>query len=330
MNERFEQLISWLQQQTGQSEIQLTPASSDASFRRYFRLQQTNGSYIVMDAPPPQEDCRPFIAVATQLRAAGVNVPEIFASDVEQGFLLLTDFGSTLYLQQLAADTVDTLYQAALKALLRLQQTDSSQLPPYDAELLHREMHLFSDWLVGTHLQITLSAEEQTALYDCFQQLADSALAQPQVFVHRDYHSRNLMYLDDSILNPAILDFQDAVKGAVTYDLVSLLRDCYIQWPLAQIHAWVEQYQDQLQQAGVIAPVSRETFLQWFDWMGIQRHLKASGIFARLFYRDGKDGYLADIPRTLGYISSVIPNYPSLAPLQQLLEQRVLPALQEK
>jgi N-acetylmuramate 1-kinase len=264
MTERLEALQHWLQHEIHidipMDTPKLTLASSDASFRRYFRLHAAHGSYIVMDAPPPQEDCRPFVAVARQLLAAGVCVPDIFASDVARGFLLLTDFGDTVYLEVLNSERVDVLYKAALAMLLRIQQADARLLPLYDAALLQREMALFVDWLLLQHLRLILSDADRAMFAQQFAVLTESALSQPQVFVHRDYHSRNLMYVPQHPDTPGVLDFQDAVRGAITYDLVSLLRDCYIAWPESQVIAWVRDYQEKLQHAGVMAEVDQATF----------------------------------------------------------------------
>lgn len=310
--------------------ITLTPLTNDASFRRYFRLFQDNQSFVVMDAPPNKEDCQPFINIAQRLRQTGVSVPEVIAIDLEQGFLLLSDFGSQLYLPALTPNSAAHLYLDAINALVKFQQqADTQNLPLYNEALLQREMGLFRDWLLDMHLGISLNATEQDKLQRCFDYLMDNALAQPQVFVHRDYHSRNLMVLTTG--NPGILDFQDAVWGPVSYDLVSLLRDCYIDWPLERVHAWLQQYLQLAQQAGVVSTeIDFATFTYWFDLMGIQRHLKASGIFARLYRRDGKPGYLSDIPRTLRYIVQVAPAYPALTFLQQLLVEQVLPALEKE
>ncbi len=327
MTKRFQKLQDWLTTQIGLSISQLVPITNDASFRRYFRVTANGTSYIVMDAPPDKENCGPFIEVAMRLQQSGLNAPRIIASHLEHGFLLLTDLGSQLYLAALTKGPVDNLYDDALKALLTMQiHTNCEGLPLYDHQLLHREMNLFTDWLIGKHLNLPLSSTEQVDLAAGFELLSSAALAQPLVFVHRDYHSRNLMVVSDN--NPGILDFQDAVKGPITYDLVSLLRDCYIAWPQQRIQGWVNNYFSQAQQAGLLNQVDETQLIRWFDWMGIQRHLKASGIFARLYHRDGKSGYLPDIPRTLNYIVTVSAHYPELAFLHQLVSQRVLPAYQ--
>jgi aminoglycoside/choline kinase family phosphotransferase len=292
------------------------PASEDASFRRYFRVRTPEGSLILMDAPPAREDMRPFVEVARHFHAIGLNVPELVAVDLEQGFLLLSDLGDRLYLDALSEATVERLYGDALGALLIIQGLgDTGALPAYDRDLLLAEMGLFRDWLVGRHLGMTLDDAGRAMLSAAFDLLADSALEQPQVCVHRDYHSRNLMVTARN--NPGILDFQDAVTGPVTYDLVSLLRDCYIAWPRARVEDWALGYKELAEQGGVLVRDAHdeETFLRWFDWMGVQRHLKAAGIFARLLHRDGKPGYIGDIPRTLGYVVEVCDRYPELAAL---------------
>jgi hypothetical protein len=305
----------------GWPDAELTPASADASFRRYFRVQQGNMSYVLMDAPPEKEDCGPFIHVSRLFLALGLHVPEILASDLDQGFLLLSDLGTRLYLDELNDSSVDRLYGDALGALATLQSCGpDSGLPRYDRKLLLFEMSLFRDWLIGAHLDMTLDESQQGALQQSFEYLADNALEQPQVCVHRDYHSRNLML--SARHNPGILDYQDAVTGPVTYDLVSLLRDCYISWPRQRVEDWALGYFELAAQTGIVRPdqVNEQQFLKWFDWMGVQRHLKAAGIFARLNHRDGKPGYMNDIPRTLGYVSDVCSRYSELAGLGAITE----------
>lgn len=326
MPERLDALKNWLETELAIREYTLTPASSDASFRRYFRVTHDSTSLIVMDAPPDREDSRPFLTVAKLLFDAGLNVPEVIDMDLEQGYLLLGDLGSVLYLDALNDDTVERLYGDALGALAAIQACDpgTGVLPDYDRTLLMNEMALFRDWLVGTHLGITLQAAEADMLDKAFRLLADNALAQPRVLVHRDYHSRNLMVTGRN--NPGILDFQDAVIGPVTYDLVSLLRDCYIQWPRARVEDWALGYRRLALQSGILRAEQEDPqqFLQWFDLMGVQRHLKAAGIFARLNHRDGKPGYLADIPRTLGYVVEVSDRYPELGELGEFVAREVL------
>jgi aminoglycoside/choline kinase family phosphotransferase len=336
MPQRLEALTGWLNTVLDGGDLTITPASSDASFRRYFRVQNAqpgglsfsttkHDTLIAMDAPPELEDSRPFIAVSDLLSRAGVRVPRVLASDLEQGFLLLTDLGRQAYLDALNEQTVDALYGDALDALFTMQQMaprDGGVLPAYDSELLMREMELFREWYLQRHLEQALSPTQQSVLDTIFQQLADQALAQPTVFVHRDYHSRNLMVgeVTGGEDGPGILDFQDAVVGPVTYDLVSLLRDCYIAWPRERVEAWALGFLHRAAETGIIAHESDATYLRWFDWMGVQRHLKAVGIFARLCLRDGKSGYLDDIPRTLGYVRDVTARYPELQPLHALLE----------
>ncbi|MGD8615633.1 MAG: phosphotransferase [Gammaproteobacteria bacterium] len=301
----------------------MEPASADASFRRYFRIRRDDLSYIVMDAPPEKEDCGPFIRVTELFLNVGLHVPEIVDRDLEQGFLLLSDLGSRLYLDALNEETVDRLYGDALGALAALQSCAplDSGLPPYSHDLLMLEMSLFRDWLVGEHMGLDLGASRRAALKRAFEALACSALDQPAVCVHRDFHSRNLMV--SGCHNPGILDYQDAVIGPVTYDLVSLLRDCYIAWPRERVEAWAGGYYELALQTGILRPQQADegTFLRWFDWMGVQRHLKAAGIFARLNHRDGKPGYLGDIPRTLDYVIDICSHYAELGDLGEIAAQ---------
>ncbi|MCP4126376.1 MAG: phosphotransferase [Gammaproteobacteria bacterium] len=327
MPQRERLLREWLQAVVGLVDFSLEPASGDASFRRYFRATLPDGTTrIVMDAPPENEDCRPFVDVAGHLVELGLNVPVVYASDLERGFLLLSDLGSRHYLELLNQGEGERLYADALSALLVMQACGrKEELTEYSCELLLREMGLFREWLLGRHLELSLAEGEQQMLDEMFELLVDNALQQPQVFVHRDYHSRNL--LATAPPNPGILDFQDAVMGPVTYDLVSLLKDCYISWPREQVREWVFGYYELALQSGVLRSEHEDSFLRWFDLMGVQRHLKAAGIFARLNIRDGKPGYLQDIPRTLGYIVDLVPEYPELAPLARLVSARVLPAL---
>ena len=327
MPQRLRQLEHWLERSCRLSDYRIAPASADASFRRYFRVTLADGSsMIAMDAPPEKEDCRPFIEVAERMRAAGMHVPQVFAQDLEEGFLLLEDLGATDYLSVLTPDSVDALYADATGALLRLQTTAPVEgLPPYDRELLLREMQLFPDWLLETHLGLPISADERGMLDQAFERLVDNALVQPVVCVHRDYHSRNLMLRE--VNNPGVIDFQDAVAGPVTYDLVSLLRDCYVRWPIERVDAWVGNYYRALHASDLLAGVGEAGFREWFDLMGVQRHLKAAGIFARLNHRDGKSGYLADIPRTLGYVVEVGGRRSEVKPLADFVERRVLPEL---
>lgn len=318
---RFISLSEWASRVCNDPHCLIRPASADASFRRYFRVTTASGNnFIVMDAPPDKEDSHPYVRIARRWHSLGLNVPEILAEDLARGFLLITDLGDRPYLPALNESTVDKLYGDAMTALLQLQTGGVSEtdfLPPYDAPLLNREMELFREWYLGRHLGIKLSGEQHAVLDQIFKQLTESALEQPAVWVHRDYHSRNLMVTPRD--NPGIIDFQDAVQGPVTYDLVSLLRDCYITWPRARVEAWVSGYQERARQAELPVGSDGQRFLRWFDWMGVQRHLKAIGIFARLNHRDGKPGYLNDIPRTLGYVLDVTARHSALLPLNTLL-----------
>ncbi|MDV7211447.1 aminoglycoside phosphotransferase family protein [Azotobacter beijerinckii] len=295
----------------------LTPASSDASFRRYFRWQDGERSLIAMDAPPPQENCRPFVKVAELLAAAGVNVPEILAADLEQGFLLLTDLGRQTYLEVIDENNADALFEDALKALLAFQQLPlDGGLPSYDDALLRRELQLFPDWYLQRHLGIALEGAQLAAWQRVCDLLVDSALAQPKVLVHRDYMPRNLMLSEP---NPGVLDFQDAVYGPVTYDVTCLFKDAFLSWPPARVDAWLERYWRMAGEAGIPVQAGFEDFLRASDLMGVQRHLKVIGIFARICHRDGKPRYLTDVPRFFGYIEAVLARRPELAELGTLL-----------
>ncbi len=317
MSARSTLLKQWLDQQ-GYRDYHLSPASEDASFRSYLRLQTEQRSLIVMDAPPDKEPCDQFILVADKLRAAGLSAPEIIARNLEQGFLILTDFGSSDYLSQLSPETEAELYRDALSALQLMQtRIAPDDLPPYDSALLQREMDLFHDWFLGKLMGISLGSEQQAVWQSIKQRLVENALAQPRVFVHRDYHSRNLMRLERD--NPGILDFQDAMNGPLTYDLVSLLRDCYIAWPPSRVEQLALDYYETSRRSHRV-DVEATEFMRWFDLMGVQRHLKAIGIFSRLKIRDGKTGYLKDIPRTLQYVCQVSAAQTSMAELLDLLE----------
>lgn len=285
-----------------------------------------------MDAPPPQEDCRPFVKVAAYLEAMNLNAPRVLQSDLQRGFLLLTDLGNQKYLDSLTAhpESADELYVDAIAALLRMQEGGArhqAMLPPYDVELLTTELALFHDWLCGTHLGLDFGVSEEMAWRDLCSLLIGNALEQPAVFVHRDYHSRNLMVVEDN--NPGILDFQDAVEGPLTYDLVSLLKDCYVSWPLDRVRRWAMDFFERTP-ADLRGDIDADRFMRFFDLTGVQRHLKAAGIFARLNHRDGKPGYMADIPRTLGYVTDLAGTYPELGFLNELVVNRVLPKLEEQ
>jgi aminoglycoside/choline kinase family phosphotransferase len=281
-----------------------------------------------MDAPPDKEDIAPFLSVAALLADSGVHVPQVEAADSGRGFVLLEDLGTVQYLTRLrAGDDPEPLYTDALQALLQMQVSveQAQTLAPYDRAVLEREMALMPEWFCARHLQLTLSAEERGLLASTFELLSVEALAQPRVFVHRDYHSRNLLLLGQR--NPGIVDFQDALYGPVTYDLVSLLKDCYIDWPRERVERWVSQYRARLAAAGGPAGQGDQQFLRWFDFIGLQRHIKVLGIFARLWWRDGKSGYLLELPRTLAYVQDAANRYAQLAPFGGWLERRVAPLL---
>ena len=317
MSDRSQQLQHWLEG-LGYSDYRLSPASEDASFRSYLRLEAGGDTFIVMDAPPDKESCVSFIQVAEKLRNAQLNAPEVIAQDLGLGFLLLTDFGNDSYLSQLDETSMQALYSDALDALHRMQSlVDGNDLPDYDEKLLLQEMDLFHDWFLNRLLDIHLDADQLACWNRIKRELVDNAIAQPRVFVHRDYHSRNLMKL--GVGNPGILDFQDAVLGPITYDLVSLLRDCYIAWPLDQVEAMVQEFYQQAV-ADQRVDVDADQFVYWFDLMGIQRHLKAIGIFSRLKIRDGKAGFLMDIPRILEYVLEVSSRNSALNELHDLVE----------
>ncbi|NCF72458.1 MAG: phosphotransferase [Gammaproteobacteria bacterium] len=303
------------------------PASSDASFRRYFRLQTSHASFIAMDAPPTAEDCLPFVRIAGYLEAMQLTAPRIIEADIENGFLLLSDLGSEQYLSRLQShpERAEVLYADAIEALLCMQRRGAAyqaSLPPYDEDLLRFELALFRDWLCGTHLNLNFSDADERHWQACCDVLVDNAMRQPQVFVHRDYHSRNLMVMEQG--NPGILDFQDAVEGPMTYDLVSLLKDCYVRWPAEQVRQWALTYYQKLSEA-TRQQVDEQQFFRNFELMGVQRQLKAAGIFCRLSHRDGKTAYLNDVPRTLSYIVELGSRYEELSFLVPLIRDRILP-----
>ena len=295
----------------------LTSASSDASFRRYFRWHGAGRTLIVMDAPPPQEDCRPFVKVAQLLAEARLNVPQILAADLDRGFLLLNDLGRQTYLDVINHDNADALFADAVQALLAFQQLPlSAPLPSYDDALLRRELQLFPEWYVRQHLGVEFSEQQQALWQHVSQRLIESALAQPKVLVHRDFMPRNLMLSEP---NPGVLDFQDAVYGPVTYDITCLFKDAFLSWPEVRVRGWLEQYWQQARDAGVPVQPVLEDFLRASDLMGVQRHLKVVGIFARICHRDGKPKYLGDVPRFFSYIDAVVARRPELAELGELL-----------
>ncbi|SEL31692.1 aminoglycoside phosphotransferase family protein [Nitrosovibrio tenuis] len=337
--QRLQLLENWIKAQLPQlaefhsqfspQDVTLTPASADASFRRYFRLTTGDRSLIAMDAPPQQEDCRPFVHVAKLFGEAGTHVPAVLAQNLADGFLLLSDLGSTTYLQALneplnenpgnADNKADLLYRDAVAALLKIQlASEPGVLPEYDGALLLKELNLFPDWYLGKHLQVVPDAKQKMELESVFKKIVQNNLVQPRVFVHRDYHSRNLMVTDP---NPGIIDFQDAVYGPITYDLVSLFKDAYIRWDEERILDWLIRYWEQGRKLGL--PVGRDfaDFYRDFEWMGVQRHIKILGIFARLNYRDGKNAYLADLPLVEGYLRKACERYRELSPLLMLLDE---------
>jgi len=315
------QLEQWLARQFGAGRFNLAPASEDASFRRYFRVTPSGApSVIAMDAPPQNEDCRPYVKVARLFAAAGVHVPEILAEDLDNGFLLLSDLGSQTYLQALADPrNAPGLYDAATSALVQIQLASREDvLAPYDRALLLRELRLFPDWYVARHVGAELTPAQHQALDLVFERILVNALAQARVYVHRDYHSRNLMVATP---NPGILDFQDAVHGPISYDLVSLLKDAYVSWDEALILDWAIRYWEKARKAGLPVASDFHAFYRDFEWMGVQRHVKVLGIFARLFHRDGKSAYLKDMPLVMRNLRAACERYSDLHPLLRLLDQ---------
>lgn len=338
MDQRLNELTRWVHKQvqalglTIDQKTALSMVSGDASFRRYFRThgfqEDRRQSFIVMDAPPVKESCDAFIHIDRAFEKQGLCVPHLFAIDREQGFLLLSDLGDELYLNHLTDDTVNTLYEMAMHALLQIQGCEllATQLPLYDERLLRTEMTLFNDWFCDRLLHLSMSEKESALVDHVFKLLIENSLAQPQVCVHRDYHSRNLMILKQD--SPGILDFQDAVKGAITYDLVSLLKDCYIAWPRTQVEQWAIAFTEKLRQKQQLNNVSNEQFLRWFDWMGLQRHLKVLGIFSRLNLRDHKPRYLKDIPLVLNYVLDTTNRYDEFSAFHEWLQKIVKPRWQ--
>lgn len=312
----------------GHPKGELETVSGDASFRRYFRQFTDSTSYICVDAPPEKEDSHPFVQIARSWYQQGVHVPQVLKVDFEQGFMLLSDLGNDLLWPALNTDSADALYELAMDSLLDIQQThiDDYALPAYDAELLDREMALFPEWYLSKHLGMTLTAADQRLLTETFELLRNTAMGQPQVPVHRDYHSRNIMLVDKSgSTELGIIDFQDAVMGPFTYDLVSLLRDCYIEWPVESVEQWAHTFFQKAHDRGIAGGQSPQQLMLWFDWMGLQRHIKVAGIFARLNHRDGKAAYLNDIPLTMKYIEQVAAKYDGLSAFHQWLVEKVLP-----
>jgi len=332
--QRQEQLTEWLHSLFPNEKFAIAPASADASFRRYFRATFDNRTLIVMDAPPQHEDCRPFLHVAKLFEDAGTHVPHVYAQDLSQGFLLLSDLGNTTYLQVLNHDTARGLYGAATDALIKIQLASrENELPPYDEAMLLREMRLFPEWYIGKHLNVTLSNAQNAKLETVFSRIIANNLAQPHVYVHRDYHSRNLMVIDppangplrvERIVavqpNPGIIDFQDAVYGPITYDLASLFKDAYIRWEEAEIIDWLIRYWEKARKAGLPVHEDFSVFYRDYEWMAVQRHLKVLGIFARLYHRDDKQGYLKDLPLVMAYLRAACSRYIDLKPLLNLLD----------
>ncbi|MBC6414009.1 MAG: phosphotransferase [Chromatiales bacterium] len=312
MDDRYAQLLGWLEGKLEQG-FTIQTLGGDASFRRYYRILTDERSFIASDMPPTQENPVAFKDITVLLLDNGVRAPAIHAADVSAGLFLLDDFGDTTYLNALSNNTADLLYKLAIDELLKIQAIEDSVLPAYDRTLLLEEMQLFTDWYYKIHLGKSLNARDKKIITQSYDYLADNALAQPQVFVHRDYHSRNLMLCADRTIG--VLDYQDAVSGAITYDLVSLLKDCYIEWQPSQRLKWLRYYL-----ANTPHQLDEEQFILWFDLMGIQRHLKATGIFARLYHRDHKPGYLTFIPRNLRYIGQVSAHYPKLADMHTFIE----------
>lgn len=317
--QRQKQLTDWLSGLYPNEIITLSPASADASFRRYFRARFADGStQVIMDAPPQHEDCRPFLHVGKLFEEAGTHVPHVYAQDLAQGFLILSDLGNTTYLQALQAENASTLYSEATDALIKIQLASrEKELPPYDEALLRRELNLFPEWYIARHLGVTLTSKQQSKLEEVFVRILANNLAQPCVYVHRDYHSRNLMLIEEN--NPGILDFQDAVFGPITYDLASLFKDAYIRWEEEEIMDWLIRYWEKARKAGLPVREDFGEFYRDYEMMGVQRHIKVLGIFARLYHRDGKDGYLKDMPLVMDYLRRACERYIDLKPLLNLL-----------
>jgi N-acetylmuramate 1-kinase len=327
MDTRQQQLEQWLKTHCQIDTQNMLALAGDASFRRYFRVKHDHDSFIAMDAPPPQENCLPFVAIADALRQKGLTTPQIIASDLTNGFLLLSDFGDDLYLKTLTMDNAELLYSRALDSLSILQscrRVKGLTIPVFTSEFMYNELQLSKEWFLQKHLQLNLSVQDENMLHEFFKFLADMAAGQPQVFMHRDFHSANLMVIDNDV---GILDFQDAFMGPVTYDVVSLLKDCYIDWPEELIKKLVLQYKLQI---GEVVAASDEQFLRWFDFMGMQRHLKALLTFARKYHRDGNANYLQHMPRTLNYLHLTSERYAESKAFHAFLINHILPAMQNK
>ena len=324
---RERQRLAWARRALGEPAADLVRASVDAGFRSYWRSVGTGPSRIVMDSPPDKENVAPWLRIRALLEGGGVRVPRVLAEDVDAGFLLLEDLGADTYLQVIDAGNADALFDDAVAQLLRLQTIASpADFPSYDAALLARELHLFDEWFLGRHLGVQLDSEDARTLECAYALLIEAALAQPRVLVHRDFMPRNLM---PAAQGPAVLDFQDAVVGPIAYDALSLFKDAFLSWPTTRVDAWLDRYHQRAMEAGLPVP-PRERFRRDADWIGIQRHLKVIGIFARLCHRDAKPKYLADVPRFFGYLDDVLPQYPELAALRELLDRAVKPAMAGK
>ena len=321
---RASERTAWTRAALGDDDAVPVRASMDAGFRSYWRAQCAAGSRIVMDSPPDKEDVRPWLDVRALLQSGGVRVPGVLAQDIDAGFLLLEDLGSDTYLHVIHADNADALFDDAVTQLLRIQAIElPADLPAYDSELLERELRLFDDWFCGRHLGMALDCGDMETLDGAYRVLVDAALAQPQVLVHRDFMPRNLMPADDG---PAVLDFQDAVRGPIAYDALSLFKDAFLSWPEDRVGAWLARYHQRAYDAGLPVP-ALDRFLRDADLIGVQRHLKVIGIFARLHHRDGKPKYLADVPRFFAYLDAVLPRHPGLHDLQRFIAHKVKPAM---
>ena len=326
---RAAQRLAWVRHATGDDNMDLVRASTDAGFRSYWRTLGNEPALIVMDSPPDKEDVRPWLRVRSLLESGGVRVPRVLAEDGAAGFLLLEDLGADTFLHVIHADNADALFDAAIDQLLKLQAIPVPEgFPAYDEALLARELHLFDEWFLGHHLAMVLDCDDVERLQLVYRRLVDAALAQPQVLVHRDFMPRNLMPVGDGHADggAAVLDFQDAVRGPIAYDALSLFKDAFLSWPEARVEAWLQHYHARARDAGLPVPALAQ-FQRDADWIGVQRHLKVIGIFARLNHRDHKPKYLHDVPRFLAYLDAVLPKYPEFAPLVELIEQRVKPSM---
>lgn len=331
MSHRFDALKHWTMHTLNQTECRIEPLITEASKRQFYRVQIGSQTWVVMDSPPKEEPLGPFLAVAHAMYEGGLNAPEILATDRERGFVLMTDLGDTMYSQALNDSNMTRLYQSAIDALIQLHQLPRPQgeyvLPQFDVAFIQQELSYFHQWFLTTHLDISLTEADHAGLVLAYDTMIATAKAQPQVFIHRDYHSRNLILQPE---RPGIVDVQDAVIGPLVYDLVSLLKDCYIKWPAERVTPLVHYFQMQAENNHLLQPMPFKDFLAWFDWMGMQRHLKVLGIFARLHHRDGKSQYLNHIPRIIEYLTEVSANYPASLSLHQFFVSTVQPAMQKR